>query len=152
MEIVKKSVMKKEAKNIEQAEQIADMIKDLEIDFKVRTGAEGKLYGSITSKDIADKIFSERKVEVDRKKIKLDDHLKELGTYDVEIKLYKDVKSKVKVIIESDSKPEEDSKEDVNKSEENEDSTEKENKAKNNVGDEIKDKKDPSIEKAAESK
>ncbi len=143
MGIVKKSIMKKEAKNIEQAEQVAERLKDLEIDFKVKTGSEGKLYGSITSKDIADRILNERKVEIDKKKIELDDHLKELGTYDVEIKLYKDVKSKVKVVIESDSKSEEDDKEGGDKSEEDKDSIEGKSKIKNDVENEgkIEDKK-----------
>ncbi len=107
MEIVKKSIMKKEAKNIEEAKQIAERLENLELDFKVKTSSEGKLYGSVTSKDIADRIFKERKVEIDKKKIELEDHLKEIGSYDVIVKLYKDVKSTVKVTVEGDSKPEE---------------------------------------------
>lgn len=107
MEIVKKSIMKKEAKNIEEAKQIAERLENLELGFKVKTSSEGKLYGSVTSKDIADRIFKERKVEIDKKKIEIEDHLKEVGSYDVVVRLYKDVKSNVKVTLKGDSKSEE---------------------------------------------
>lgn len=99
MEIVKKSIIRKEAKNVAEAEKVAEKLQDLKITFKVKTSEEGKLYGSITNKDIAEKIFSERKVELDKKKIDLEDHIKELGEFDVDIRLYKEVKSTVKVEI-----------------------------------------------------
>src|SRR3989304_4241253 len=64
--------------------------------------AEGKLYGSITNKDIAEKILEERKVEIDKKKIELAEHIKEVGEYDVEVKLYKDVKTEIKIAVVSE--------------------------------------------------
>lgn len=102
MEIVKKSIVKKEAKNIAEAEKVAENLKDLAITFTVKTSEEGKLYGSITNKDIAEKIYGERKVEIDKKKIELEDHIKELGEFDVVIRLYKEVKSIVKVEVVPD--------------------------------------------------
>jgi len=102
VELVKKSLVKKEAKNIEEAKQVAEQLKELEIVFKVKASPDGKLYGSITGKDIADEIFKQRKVEIDKKKIELESHLKDLGEYEIEIKLYKDIKSKIKVILESE--------------------------------------------------
>ena len=78
MEIVKKSMVKKEAKNIAEAEKISAIIDDLVLKFKVNSSPEGKLYGSITNKDIAEKIMELKKVEVDRKKIELDEHIKEV--------------------------------------------------------------------------
>jgi len=112
MELVKKSIQKIEARNIEEAQKLAQQLTDLEITFKVKASKEGKLYGSITNKDIAEKIAEERNIEVDKKKIALDDHLKEVGSHDVEIKLYKDVRSMVKVnLVGEEEPPEEENKE-----------------------------------------
>jgi len=102
MEIVKKSLVKKEAKNIEEARQVAALLTELKLTFTVNSSPEGKLYGSITNKDIAEKILNERKVEIDKKKIELAEHIKEVGEYDVEIKLYKDVKAGIKIVVESE--------------------------------------------------
>jgi large subunit ribosomal protein L9 len=105
MELVKKSLIKKEAKNIEEARQLAERLADLTITFTVNSSPEGKLYGSITNKDIADKIFDERKVEIDKKKIDIEEHIKEVGEYDIDIKLYKDIKSTIKIIAAGDNMP-----------------------------------------------
>ncbi len=115
VELLKKSLQKIEAKNVEEANKVAQQLKDLEISFTVKTSDEGKLYGSITNKDIAEKIAAERNVEVDKKKIDLEEHLKEVGTYHIEIKLYKDVKTIAKVNLLGEEEPEatEDLKEEV---------------------------------------
>lgn len=102
MEIVKKSLVKKEVKNIEDAKQVATLLTDLKLTFTVNSSPEGKLYGSITNKDIAEKILEERKVDIDKKKIELAEHIKEVGEYDVEVKLYKDVKAEIKIVVLSE--------------------------------------------------
>jgi len=102
MEIVKKSLVKKEVKNIEDAKQVAALLTDFKITFMVNSSPEGKLYGSITNKDIAEKILEERKVDIDKKKIELVEHIKEVGEYDVEVKLYKDVKAEIKIAVISE--------------------------------------------------
>ena len=102
MEIVKKSLIKKEVKNIEDAKQVATLLTDLKLTFTVNSSPEGKLYGSITNKDIAEKILEERKVDIDKKKIELAEHIKEVGEYDVEVKLYKDVKAEIKIVVVSE--------------------------------------------------
>ena len=102
MKLVKKAAQKVEAKNIEDANKVIGDLAGLTLKFVVKTGEEGKLYGSITNKDLAQKIVEERNIEIDRKKIDLPEHIKELGEYDVEIKLYKEIKSPVKVIVEPD--------------------------------------------------
>jgi large subunit ribosomal protein L9 len=102
MKLVKKAALKVEARNIEEANEMTEKLKDLTLKFIVKTGEEGKLYGSITSKDLAEKIMEERNIEIDRKKIDLSEHIKELGEYDVDVKLYKEIKSAVRVIVEPD--------------------------------------------------
>ncbi|NQT67490.1 MAG: 50S ribosomal protein L9 [Actinobacteria bacterium] len=107
MKLVKQAAVKVEARNIKEAEELAKKLEDLQVTFIVKTGEEGKLYGSITNKDIAEKVSEERKIEIDRKKIDMQEHIKEIGEYEIELKLYKEVKSSVKVIVE----PDEESKE-----------------------------------------
>lgn len=107
MKLVKQAAVKLEARNIKEAEEFAKKLEGLQVTFIVKTGEEGKLYGSITNKDIAEKISEERKIEIDRKKIDMQEHIKEIGEYEIELKLYKEVKSSVKVIVE----PDEESKE-----------------------------------------
>jgi len=102
IKLVKQAAIKVEARNIKEAEELAKKLEGLEVTFVVKTGEEGKLYGSITNKDIAEKISEERKIEIDRKKVDLQEHIKELGEYDVELKLYKEIKTSVKVKVEPD--------------------------------------------------
>ena len=102
MELVKKAAIKVESKNVEEASKTAEGLADITLNFIVKTGEEGKLYGSITNKDLAVQIMEDKKVEIDRKKIDLPEHIKELGEYDVDIKLYKEVKATIKVIVEPD--------------------------------------------------
>jgi large subunit ribosomal protein L9 len=102
MEIVKKSLIKKEAKSIEEAKNIAAIIDGMTINIKVNSSPEGKLYGSITTKDIAEKILELKKVELDKKKIDLEDHIKEVGSYEVIARLYKEIKAAIKLEVTSD--------------------------------------------------
>ena len=104
IDLIKKSRIKVEAKSIKEADEIAEQLNGLKLIFKVKSSPEGKMYGSITNKDIVDKILSFKKIEVDRKKIELEDTIKEIGNYNVEIKLYKDMKCTVNVVVEPDKK------------------------------------------------
>ena len=104
IDLVKKSRIKVEARSVKEANEIAEQLNGLKLIFKVKSSPEGKMYGSITNKDIADKILSFKKIEVDRKKIDIEDSIKEIGNYDIVIKLYKDIKSTIVVSVESDKK------------------------------------------------
>ncbi|HHT79122.1 MAG TPA: 50S ribosomal protein L9 [Actinobacteria bacterium] len=103
-EILKKSRIKVEARNIREATGIAEELEGTKLIFKVKSSPEGKLYGSITNKDIAEKILSFKKIEIDRKKIELEDSIRETGSYEIEIKLYKEIKCNVTVSVEADKK------------------------------------------------
>ena len=102
MEIVKKSLIKKDAGNIAEAKKLLLLIDNAVITIKVNSSPEGRLFGSITNKDVAEKILEVKKIELDRKKIELEEHIKEVGTYKVTIKLYKDVKASIQLEIVSD--------------------------------------------------
>ena len=64
-----------------------------------RAGEDGKLYGSVTSKEIAEAIAEARGLKVDRKKIRLDDPIREVGTYMVEIESAAEPRRAVKTIV-----------------------------------------------------
>ena len=86
------------------AKALAEKLKTVKIVIEMPSGANGKLYGSVTSAKIADEIFAQAHITVDKKRLVLDDNMKTYGEYDVEVKVYPGVTSKLKVSI----KPKED--------------------------------------------
>jgi large subunit ribosomal protein L9 len=66
---------------------------------KARAGTEDRLYGSVTSTDIADAIWKARRLRVDRRKVELDEPIKALGSYKVAITVFNDVRATVKVMV-----------------------------------------------------
>ena len=90
----------KKDKEKQAAKELADKLGKLEVNFKVKAGENGKLFGSITSKDVADAIKSQHKTEIDKKKIVLHDAIKALGTYKVEIKVYPEISALINVKVE----------------------------------------------------
>jgi len=79
-------------------ETIAERINAAAITIPVQVGEEGKLFGSVTNKDIADAL-SKQGIEIDKRKIQLDDPLKEIGTFTIPIQVYHDVKAHVKLTL-----------------------------------------------------
>jgi len=73
------------------AEALAERIKNTTVEIKMEHGQDGRLYGSVTVKDIAEKLKSSLGVEIDKRKIVLKDPIKAYGNYSVEIKLYTEV-------------------------------------------------------------
>ena len=83
----------------EEAEIAVNRISSTTLTMGVKVGEGGKLYGSITSKDIADAL-GRRGIEIDRHKIELEEPLKSLGTYKVAVKVYQGMSSEVTVVVE----------------------------------------------------
>ena len=69
------------------------------IEFRHKVGDGNRLYGSVTEKDIADKIKEVFNIEVSKKKVTIDEPIKNLGTYTVNVKLYEGVVAKLKIIV-----------------------------------------------------
>jgi large subunit ribosomal protein L9 len=90
---------KKKSEELQSAKEFAKKLSELQITIKVKTGDNGKLFGSITSKDISDQIKKEHSIDIDKKKIVLDDAIKVTGVYEVEVKVYPEVHGKLKVNI-----------------------------------------------------
>ena len=82
------------------AEEMARKLTAAPVVVKTKVGDKGKLFGSITSMDIAQAITEQLETEVDKKKIVLDKPIKETGLFNVDVKLFTDVVAKVKVRIE----------------------------------------------------
>lgn len=83
----------------EAAEALAEQLKDSPITIKAKLGTSGKLFGAISSKEIALELAKQRGLELDKKKLVLDEPIKELGTHVVKAKLHKDVTAQVTVNI-----------------------------------------------------
>lgn len=94
----KENERKKKLAEIEAAQKLASELKGKEIKIEAKSGNGGRLFGAITSKDVAELINKKFKLSVDKKKIVMDT-IKVAGSYDIEIKLYPEVSTKMKVII-----------------------------------------------------
>ncbi len=89
-------------RELKRAEDAAQAISGHTFEVAVKAGEEGKLFGTITSKDVAAMLDKELHIEVDRKKIHMDEHIKTVGFHEARIKLHHDVEAIVhlKVIPE----------------------------------------------------
>ena len=81
------------------AEETAKKIAKMELVFKVKTGAQDKVFGSVSAKQIKEEL-DKKGIEIDRKQIDLKDGLSSLGYHNVNIELYKDVIGVIKVKLE----------------------------------------------------
>ena len=90
----------------ESAEQVKQQLEEINITIKHKVGKEGKLYGSVTSMDIASYLGS-KGIIIDRKKIILEKPIKELGEFKASVKIYPEVTGEVTVIVVSGKEKEE---------------------------------------------
>jgi large subunit ribosomal protein L9 len=82
------------------AEELAKRLSQTTLIFRLKAGGQGKTFGSVTSKDVADALKREHKVDIDKTKVHLPEPLKALGVHKVEIRLLTDVRANVTVAIE----------------------------------------------------
>lgn len=123
--------------------ELAKQLEGREIVLKARAGAEDRLYGSITNADITEELSRSAGVAVDKRKIELDNPIREVGNYEIAIRLTKDIIPKIKLtVIEEEEKKKEEKAEKVE--------AKKEKKAKK-VG-KIKAKKEEGEKKAVKAK
>lgn len=92
----------KKNKEKEEAMKIADKLKNIKLDFYVKTGKNGKVFGGISSKEISEKLENDYKIKIDKKKIELKGTIKILGITIVEIKLYEGVIGNLKINVISE--------------------------------------------------
>ncbi|MCB0832599.1 MAG: 50S ribosomal protein L9 [Bacteroidetes bacterium] len=97
-EVEKKRIEARIAKDKSSAEEMAAKLEAASLTMPVSAGEEDRLFGSVTSQDIADALHAQG-LEVDKRKILLEEPIKALGLYDVNIKLHSEVTGKVKVWV-----------------------------------------------------
>ncbi len=94
----KESERRKKLAEIEEAQRIAEGLKNKEVKITVKSGDSGRLFGSITSKDVAEALNAQHGVNIDKKKIVVET-IRQTGSYDVEVKVYPEVSTKIKVVV-----------------------------------------------------
>ncbi|PIR26798.1 MAG: 50S ribosomal protein L9 [Deltaproteobacteria bacterium CG_4_10_14_0_2_um_filter_43_8] len=99
LEHQRKIISAKQAKLKAEAEKLAVELNKLKLVFEKEVGEEGKLFGSITSKDIAE-LVKEKGFEIDRRKLQLKDPIREIGDCEVPLKLHAEVTAMLKVSVE----------------------------------------------------
>ena len=91
LKLQQKNAEKVAKEKLEAAQAVAKDLEDKSITVKIQAGVEGKVFGSISSKEIALEAKKQLNMEIDKKKIVIPDAIKSLGTYNVNIKLHKDL-------------------------------------------------------------
>ncbi len=81
------------------AREIAQKLTALTVKIKGTAGADGRFYGSVTAKDIAQALQEQHGIEIDRRKLQMGDPIKAFGTYSIEIKLYPEITGKVHLVV-----------------------------------------------------
>jgi len=88
-----------EARSVDQARAVASRLDRTVLTLPVRAGTEGRLYGSITTADLADEIWRTRRIRIDRRKIRLDEPIRHLGEYLVHIDLFPEVRAALRTVV-----------------------------------------------------
>ena len=88
-----------ELKNAESSKAEKSKLENQSINIKAKAGQNGKLFGSVTAKEISAELKRQFSINVDKRKISLDADIKSFGTYNAEIKLYTGITAKVRVVV-----------------------------------------------------
>ncbi len=96
------AVTKREVKERDDAQELADLIDDKTVVVRLKVGSEDKVFGAITNDDIATALRLQHQVDIDRRKIDIRDPLKQLGEHRVPLKLHRDVTANINLIITQD--------------------------------------------------
>ena len=97
---IKTTRTKQEEEEKKKAQNLAKKLEKITITIPAKVGEKGKLFGSITSEEIAKNLKNQTKIEVNKKAILLEEPIKKVGKHDVKVKLFKDVEVVLKVKIE----------------------------------------------------
>jgi large subunit ribosomal protein L9 len=103
-EIEKLAAARRDQRDKHAASLLAHEIVKLAVTIRRRAGEGGTLYGSVTALDIADYLIT-HKIDIDKRKIQLDDPIKTVGEYQVPIRLHREVTVPIRVIVEAEAEP-----------------------------------------------
>ena len=82
-----------------EAKAIAAKLETIIVKIVSKSGADGKLYGAVTNKDVADALEAQHKIVIDKKKITIATPIKSYGKYELDVKLYTDVAGKINLLV-----------------------------------------------------
>ncbi len=94
----KKQLQKRKDKEVDEAKALAAELEKVSIQISVQVGEEDKIFGSVTSQMIADKL-KEKGFDIEKRKIEIDEQIKSLGIYDVKVKVHQAVSATIKVWV-----------------------------------------------------
>lgn len=90
---------RKKEQEKEEAKQLAEKLKKITLSIQVKAGENGKIFGGVTAKEIAENLKEQQNIEIDKKKIIVKETIKALGNYSVEIKLYEGISANLAVSV-----------------------------------------------------
>ncbi|QUH25170.1 50S ribosomal protein L9 [Serpentinicella alkaliphila] len=99
VESEKKAVLAKEQSMLEEAKALAEKIEKLTVEIKTKAGEGGRLFGSVTSKEVSEKVEEISGIKIDKRKIDMQEPIKALGVKNVDVKLHPKVTAKLKVQV-----------------------------------------------------
>ena len=102
IEFERQSLIRKEAKQKGEAEQLKELLEKVEIVIRRKVGEQDTLYGSVTNSDVADEL-EKKGFQIEKRKIHMDDHIKQLGDFEIPVRLFKDVTAVVKLKVEPET-------------------------------------------------
>jgi len=105
LETMKKKIEVRRLKAKEQAEKVKQGIEEMVITFSQKVGEEDKLFGSVTTMDIALQL-EKQGITIDRRKIILEKPIKSLGEFEIPVRIYPDVTGLLKVVVQPEKKQE----------------------------------------------
>ena len=85
--------------DIKAAKEVAEKINSITMKLEVKAGENGKIFGGVTAKEIAENLKKEYKIDIDKKKVLLSETIKTIGVHNIEIKLYEGIIAKLNLII-----------------------------------------------------
>lgn len=89
-------------KQLDDAKELAAKIENIKVVLKIKTGEGGRTFGSITGKEIAKALADQHKLEIDKKKIVMNDAIKSIGEYNVAVKLHTKVTATLRVSVDGE--------------------------------------------------
>lgn len=90
----------KQQEELTKAKELAEKVSELTVELKGKSGENGKLFGSITTKDVSEALKKQHKIDIDKRKMDIDGgNIKSIGTTLVEVKVYPNVSAKLKVKV-----------------------------------------------------
>lgn len=102
IEFERQSLLRKDAKQQEDAEKLRQTLDAVEIAIRRKVGEQNALYGSVTNGDVADEL-EKKGFQIEKRKIQMEDHIKTVGEFLIPIRLFKDVIAHVKLKVEAET-------------------------------------------------